>query len=731
MSQTMEEILRFNSTTAIKETFDFDPTEHYRTVSNDFQEFHLDPVNVIMHFVTTPLGLIGVFSIMRSYTTSSSMAMFLLSMYLVSLLPALPNGVFVGTALLCGLIVFTARQAKLSFLTSVFMIVIGYMMQDMAHLATGEKTYQSTYSDGGQIDLANPLQWAWMFVEHVYYLLPLCVHVALPFLTVPAEIKSVLEAPLPDQVQRLHAFAWLLGPLACCALGSYCLDSKNQFCFFPGAPYFHRVLQCNLQDTSEKDASIIGPTEKDGGSSSSSSSSAGKNRAGKKVDPRSFESNSVTHNGNGRFHESRKADMDMIRSWALSHSPPENMSSHWWYTDLAGKAKQAFDNCAHSTQIESMFRSLFSRRNYCLDVVTGMNEIYISGPSRFEEAGNSDNVFYTRHVDGPFGLLPFVSVYRCIVGLDRNEKITTHFPLANIDKNAMTGDVLAFDFNREVHYISADESKTESSDKQRVVLKLHYCIYPRVLAPIGWLMHHLNTNYNMSFRALFLKTINPNTLYEHFLAWNVNFNTILYDRIETLIGLRNLTYLASMLALWYVTGVYEIFLAFTSYVHYFRYISTYYVRRGIDFGSFKRDVLVMKSVALLQLFYHYLFPTTTTFEFDFISIAMIVAGYVVSVMATEAIGIDRTYFGSELGLVEPKWIDQFPYGYIPHPMIVSQVCALLGFYKAAHYRAEWPYVVPIHIGMYLLHMLQEHFDIYKRYPEDAPVTAISAFKKNE
>ena len=44
--------------------------------------------------------------------------------------------------------------------------------------------------------------------------------------------------------------------------------------------------------------------------------------------------------------------------------------------------------------------------------------------------------------------------------------------------------------------------------------------------------------------------------------------------------------------------------------------------------------------------------------------------------------------------------------YIPHPMIVSQIFALLGLYKAAHFRQEWPYVVPIHITMYLIHMLQ-------------------------
>jgi len=169
--------------------------------------------------------------------------------------------------------------------------------------------------------------------------------------------------------------------------------------------------------------------------------------------------------------------------------------------------------------------------------------------------------------------------------------------------------------------------------------------------------------------------------------------------------------------LWQVTGVYEVFLVCTSFVHYVRYISTFYIRRGIDFGSFKRDVLLFKTLALLQLIYHYLYPSTLAFHWDVVSIAMIITGYTVSALATMAIGVDRTYFAAELGLVPMKWINQFPYGYIPHPMILSQVFALLGFYKASHFRQEWPYVVPIHIGLYLIHMIQEHFDIYVRYAD--------------
>merc|ERR1712146_361552 len=155
-----------------------------------------------------------------------------------------------------------------------------------------------------------------------------------------------------------------------------------------------------------------------------------------------------------------------------------------------------------------------------------------------------------------------------------------------------------------------------------------------------------------------------------------------------------------------------------SFVHYFRYISTYYVRKDIDFGSFKRDVLLFKSIALAQLFNLYAVQPLRngTFEIDVLSIAMIVTGYGLSTMATNALGIDRTYFGVELGLLEPKWVTQFPYGVIPHPMITSQVFALLGFFKAAHFRAVNPWVVPVHVTLYLTHMLQEEFDIYAKEP---------------
>lgn len=488
----------------------------------------------------------------------------------------------------------------------------------------------------------------------------------------PEYYQKFINDPVPSQMQQIYTFAWLLSPLLVIMFGSFSLDSQNKFCFFPGAPYFHRVLQCDLvKDGDAKD--------------------------------------------------SKKQDLKTIRDWVMRMAPTDNQSSHFWYSQLPENIKDAFHACAEAPQISGMFRRLFSEQNYCMDIVTGMNEIYVTGPPRADQTSNSDQVFYTRHVDGPWGFIPFVSVYRCILGMDKNLMITTHFPLANLAVNACEGELIAFDFNREVHYITSDESKRALSDKFRVTLKLHYCVYPRVLAPLGWLMHFLNVRYNELFRVLFLKTINPTSLYEHFLAWNVNSNTVFFESIENFFGMRNILYVLFAASLWWATNTYEVFLVMTSYVHYIRYISTYYIRRGIDFGIFKRDVLLFKTLALIQLFYHYFFPRGQSFVFDPVSALLIVVGYTVSVMATNALGLDRTYFAAELGLVDPKWITQFPYGYIPHPMIVSQIVAMLGFFKAEHFRSQWPYVVPGHIALYTLHMLQEHFNIYRHYSDNDAV----------
>ena len=134
---------------------------------------------------------------------------------------------------------------------------------------------------------------------------------------------------------------------------------------------------------------------------------------------------------------------------------------------------------------------------------------------------------------------------------------------------------------------------------------------------------------------------------------------------------------------------------------------------------FKRDVLIYKTIAVGQIVYWYAHAVTKGFtsvpaEVDRVGLGMVAVGYAMSVYCTKLLGVDGTYFGIELGYVKAQkhYVQHFPYGVIPHPMIVFQVVALLGFHKHDAFRAAWPYLVPAHVCLYTIHMLQEQFDIH-------------------
>jgi hypothetical protein len=160
-----------------------------------------------------------------------------------------------------------------------------------------------------------------MFIEHGFFLLPLCVNVfiktALPNmpLPLPEGLLALFSSPLPSSIQPIEDWAWLLLPFACWCVGNYCTDSRNGLCVFPGSPYFTRVLTTNFATDPALDS------------------------------------------------ESRKADLALIRSWALKMMPPQNQSSHWWVRDLDIPQREAFNRCANSSHVVKAFRSMFSEQH--------------------------------------------------------------------------------------------------------------------------------------------------------------------------------------------------------------------------------------------------------------------------------------------------------------------------------------------------------------------------------
>lgn len=120
-------------------------------ISYEFSKFHTDPANILLHLFTTPLGVLGVLSLIRTASGSSSMGVSLLLLYLFSLLREVSNGVFIGSCILSAVLLYVSRVLRLGMKESVALIVFGYALQDLAHLATGEKTFQSVYSNGGHV----------------------------------------------------------------------------------------------------------------------------------------------------------------------------------------------------------------------------------------------------------------------------------------------------------------------------------------------------------------------------------------------------------------------------------------------------------------------------------------------------------------------------------------------------------------------------------------------------
>ncbi len=177
----------------------------------------------------------------------------------------------------------------------------------------------------------------------------------------------------------------------------------------------------------------------------------------------------------------------------------------------------------------------------------------------------------------------------------------------------------------------------------------------------------------------------------------------------------NLYYILTLFTISYYTD-YKIFLIGTSFVHYIRYILTYYYRDNVDYIKFKNDVIFYKMISMFQLYSLYLlsFQNTNDIYNNIIGILFIIIGNSLSFYSSYLLGVDGCYFGIELGYVNKKknYISKFPYGYIPHPMILSQCFALYGMNKNTIFYYNWSYLVYTHMLFYIIHIIQEHFDIY-------------------
>jgi len=411
-----------------------------------------------------------------------------------------------------------------------------------------------------------------------------------------------------------------------------------------------------------------------------------------------------------------KSDMKEINDWIEEKNLPKDVTSHWWFNTLPANIYKLFDRIVNSKDIIDVFYTRYNRNMYNVDVLSGMNEIYVS--TTVNNKINSDKVFYTNHVDGPFMFLPFVSVYRGVLVMNDNKIIRTVFPEIPTDYILSAGDVALFDFNREIHRI--EQVADVNQDSLRHSLKIHYVVYPRFLKYYGWLVGWLTTKYDIFARYLFISTLKPTTYVEKALSrfilfcTNFTFAVVQYGGGASVINFVMFLALVSSL----IPIEFPLFMYGTSFVHYAIYICTYYHRgEGLAFEKFKHVVMAYKSLAIFHLVYNYY----KHFEFHLFSLTLIIIGTTLSTTATMALGLDKTYFGFELGFVKDDGtfkVSSFPYNLgIPHPMIVGNLIWLFGVQLQPGMQKHCPNLVYIHCLLYGIHMIQEHFDVHKKIDE--------------
>jgi len=132
-----------------------------------------------------------------------------------------------------------------------------------------------------------------------------------------------------------------------------------------------------------------------------------------------------------------------------------------------------------------------------------------------------------------------------------------------------------------------------------------------------------------------------------------------------------------------------------SFWHYYLYWLAY--RYGaVALGVFKRDTIVMKSIALAALGYAYL-----SVPADLLSLAVAGAGFLLNVVAARALGSDRTYYGHEVAGLPRLRVTAFPYSWISHPMLAGNVVAYAGTLINADFRTQWWPLACLHIALNL------------------------------
>jgi hypothetical protein len=216
--------------------------------------------------------------------------------------------------------------------------------------------------------------------------------------------------------------------------------------------------------------------------------------------------------------------VDIINMYAENLETNGEKTYHEYSEGLSPLIKPSFDNIKNGYILRTLS---YYYPDDIIENIDEMNEIYISAIG----ANGSDRVFETEHLDGPFFFLPFCVVLRCVLAVRGNRSICTEFPCANQSVVLHSNEFVAFDYNRDVHYIWKNGAIDDSS--KRVIMKLHYLVTPKFLPrPIAAFYKTTNAKYNQLMRYLFLKSQEK----DNTLSQAINGGTVIYCYLYSNMG---------------------------------------------------------------------------------------------------------------------------------------------------------------------------------------------------
>jgi len=397
--------------------------------------------------------------------------------------------------------------------------------------------------------------------------------------------------------------------------------------------------------------------------------------------------------GMGSVEEAHAGHLETMLAFVERQALDPRETYHAWEAELPPDEREAFAGLKDSAAIRASILEAFP--GCTVHNVDGMNEVYVSNMG----GKGSDHAFLQHHIDGPFAFLPFLTLLRCLVVVRGNDRVATIFLAQKRATTLGTGQYCWFDYNRDIHYITKSGDPDELLDDSRVCLKVHYAVVPRWLAPFQRLFAGWNETYNRRARQLFLASKNPQSPIGKFLGAVVNVGTFAYPLFLRYVGVLNLLV---VLLFWAVSEGHPTARVFLfSFVQYFLYFFAY-TFRAVEPGKFARDATLFQLIALGTLFYQY-----GRMGLDVPSLVVAALGFGLSGLAFLRLGSDRTYFGAEFGIVPPGKVTGFPYGVIPHPMIVGKLVGFAGLALYAPFRAAWWPLLAGHVACYVLVLCQE------------------------